>query len=124
MGIYAFMPQLINARGDVIMGGMCLEGLESIPFFLNCLIALLSFITIFKFKSLKFQKTLCIINILLILASLATMCSIAFLQEDCDLLGSLTYYNVLPILAIIFLLLAHKGISHDRKLLRGSSRIR
>ena len=72
MGIYAFMPQLINARGDVIMGGMCLEGLESIPFFLNCLIALLSFITIFKFKSLKFQKTLCIINILLILASLAT----------------------------------------------------
>ena len=124
MGIYAFMPQLINARGDVIMGGMCLEGLESIPFFLNCLIALLSFITIFKFKSLKFQKTLCIINILLILASLATMCSIAFLQEDCDLLVSLTYYNVLPILAIIFLLLAHKGISHDRKLLRGSSRIR
>lgn len=124
MGIYAFMPQLINARGDVIMGGMCLEGLESIPFFLNCLIALLSFITIFKFKSLKFQKTLCIINILLILASLATMCSIAFLQENCDLLGSLTYYNVLPILAIIFLLLAHKGISHDRKLLRGSSRIR
>lgn len=124
MGIYAFMPQLINARGDVIMGGMCLEGLESIPFFLNCLIAMLSFITIFKFKSLKFQKTLCIINILLILASLATMCSIAFLQEDCDLLGSLTYYNVLPILAIIFLLLAHKGISHDRKLLRGSSRIR
>lgn len=124
MGIYAFMPQLINARGDVIMGGRCLEGLESIPFFLNCLIALLSFITIFKFKSLKFQKTLCIINILLILASLATMCSIAFLQEDCDLLGSLTYYNVLPILAIIFLLLAHKGISHDRKLLRGSSRIR
>ncbi len=124
MGIYAFMPQLINARGDVIMGGMCVEGLESIPFFLNCLIALLSFITIFKFKSLKFQKTLCIINILLILASLATMCSIAFLQEDCDLLGSLTYYNVLPILAIIFLLLAHKGISHDRKLLRGSSRIR
>ena len=124
MGIYAFMPQLINARGDVIMGGMCLEGLESIPFFLNRLIALLSFITIFKFKSLKFQKTLCIINILLILASLATMCSIAFLQEDCDLLGSLTYYNVLPILAIIFLLLAHKGISHDRKLLRGSSRIR
>ena len=124
MGIYAFMPQLINARGDVIMGGMCLEGLESIPFFLNCLIALLSFITIFKFKSQKFQKTLCIINILLILASLATMCSIAFLQENCDLLGSLTYYNVLPILAIIFLLLAHKGISHDRKLLRGSSRIR
>ena len=124
MGIYAFMPQLINARGEVIMGGMCLEGLESIPFFLNCLIALLSFITIFKFKSLKFQKTLCIINILLILASLATMCSIAFLQENCDLLGSLTYYNVLPILAIIFLLLAHKGISHDRKLLRGSSRIR
>ena len=46
------------------------------------------------------------------------------MQKDCDLLGSLTYFNVLPIVAIIFLLLAHKGISHDRKLLNDSGRIR
>lgn len=124
MGVYAFMPKLINANGEVIMGGMCCEGVESIPFILNCLIALLSLVAIFKFKSLGFQKALCVVNILLIIASLATLCSIAFLQTDCDLLGSLTYYNVLPILAIIFLLLAHKGITHDRKLLSGSSRIR
>ena len=105
MGIYAFMALLINAKGEVILGGM-------------------SFVTIFKFKSMRFQKKLCIINILLIIASLATTCTVAFMQEDCDLIGSLTYFNILPIVAIIFLLLAHKGISHDQKLLRGSSRIR
>ena len=124
MGIYAFMPLLINAKGEVILGGMCYEGIGGVIFIVNCLVALLSFITIFKFKSLRFQKKLCIVNILLIIASLATLCAVAFMQKDCDLIGSLTYYNVLPILAIIFLLLAHKGISHDRKLLRGSSRIR
>lgn len=124
MGIYAFMPLLINARGAVILGGLSYEGMGGIIFILNCLVALLSFIAIFKFKSMGFQKKLCIVNILLIIASLATLCSMAYLQKDCDLVGSLTYYNVLPILSIIFLLLAHKGINHDQKLLSGSSRIR
>ena len=124
MGLYAFMPLLINARGEVILGGMTFEGIGGVVFILNCLVALLSLITIFKFKSLRFQKKLCIINILLIIASIATICTVAFMQEDCDLIGSLTYFNVLPVVAIVFLLLAHKGISHDQKLLRGSSRIR
>jgi hypothetical protein len=124
MGIYAFLPLLINAKGMVILGGYTLEGIGAIVFILNCLVALLSLIAIFKFKSLRFQKSLCVVNILLIIASLATICGVAFMQEDCDLLGSITYFNLLPILAIIFLLLAHKGISHDQKLLRGSSRIR
>lgn len=124
MGLYAFMPLLINARGEVMLGGMTFEGIGGVVFILNCLVALLSLITIFKFKSLRFQKKLCIINILLIVASIATICAVAFMQEDCDLIGSLTYFNVLPIVAIVFLLLAHKGISHDQKLLRGSSRIR
>lgn len=124
MGIYAFMPLLINARGEVILGGMCFEGLGAVVFIINCLVALLSFVTIFKYKSLRFQKKLCVISILLIIASVATTCTVAFLQEDCDLIGSLTYYNVLPIVAIVFLLLAHKGITHDQRLLSGSSRIR
>ena len=124
MGLYAFMPLLINARGEVMLGGMTFEGIGGVVFILNCLVTLLSLITIFKFKSLRFQKKLCIINILLIIASIATICAVAFMQEDCDLIGSLTYFNVLPIVAIVFLLLAHKGISHDQKLLRGSSRIR
>lgn len=124
MGVYAFMPSLIDANGNVILGGICLHGVNAIPFILNCLVALLAFVTIFKFKSLGFQKTLSVVCILLIIASIATMCGIAFLQKDCDLLGSLTYFNVMPLLAIIFLLLAHKGISHDKKLLSDSGRIR
>lgn len=124
MGIYAFMPLLIKSNGDLLLGGVSFDGMSGIIFVLNCLVALLSLITIFKFKSLKFQKKLCVINILLIIASMTTLCGVALMQEDCDLIGSLTYYNVLPIVAIVFLLLAHKGISHDQKLLRGSSRIR
>lgn len=123
MGIYAFMPSLWDTNGKTILGGYS-EGVDMVPFILSCLTALLSFITIFKFKSLRFQKSLCVVNILLIIAALATVCCIALMQKDGDLLGSITYYNILPVLSIIFLLLAHKGISHDQRLLSGSSRIR
>lgn len=123
MGLFAFMPSLIDAKGTPMLGGYS-EGIDMVPFILSCLTALLSFIAIFKFKSLRFQKTLCVVNILLIIATLATICCIALTHKDCDLLGSITYYNALPVLAIIFLLLAHKGISHDQRLLSGSSRIR
>ena len=63
MGIYAFMALLINAKGEVILGGMTFDGIGGVIFILNCLVALLSFVTIFKFKSMRFQKKLCIINI-------------------------------------------------------------
>ena len=64
MGIYAFMALLINAKGEVILGGMTFDGIGGVIFILNCLVALLSFVTIFKFKSMRFQKKLCIISIL------------------------------------------------------------
>lgn len=124
MGIYAFMPLLINSNGNVILGGISYEGMGCVIFIMNCLVALLSFITIFKFKSMRFQKRLCVVNILLIVASLATLCSVGVMQKDFDLMGSLTYFNIIPVVAIIFLLLAHKGISHDQKLLNDSGRIR
>lgn len=124
MGVYAFMPLLNSSNGEVILGGMNFSGMDGVIFILNCLVALLSLITIFKFKCLRFQKKLCVINILLIIASIATICCVALMQKDCDLIGSLTYYNILPVLAIVFLLLAHKGITHDQRLLSGSSRIR
>ena len=123
MGIYAFMPSLMDANGNAFFGGYKI-GVELVPFILNCLVALLAFITIFKFKRMKLQKTLCVVNIVLIISSLATICAFGLLLKDCDLLGSLSYYNLLPVVAIIFLLLAHKAISHDQKLLRGSRRIR
>lgn len=123
MGVFAFMPSLWDQNEKTILGGYS-EGIDMIPFILSCLSALLAFITIFKYKSLKFQKTLCVVNILLIIATLATICCIALFQKDCDILESITYYNLLPVMAIVFLLLAHKGITHDQRLLRGSSRIR
>ena len=123
MGFYAFMPTLLDANGNAIFGGYA-QGLELIPFILNCLVALLAFIAIFKFKRMRLQKTLCVVDIVLIISSLATLCAIALLHKDCDLLGSLSYYNILPIAAIIFLLLAHKAISRDQRRLKGSSRIR
>lgn len=123
MGIYAFMPTLMNANGDIIMGGFA-TGVAMVPFILNCLVALLAFVTIFKFKSMRLQKSLCVVGVLLTVASLATICILAFKHTNGEILGSITYYNVLPVLAIIFLLLAHKGITHDRKLLNDSGRIR
>lgn len=123
MGVFAFMPSLIDANGTAMLGGYS-KGVDLIPFILSCLVALLSLITIFKFKNLRLQKILCVVNIILIISTLVTICSIALMHKNSDLLGSVTYYNVLPILAIVFLLLAHKGISHDQRLLSGSGRIR
>lgn len=123
MGVFAFMPSLIDANGTEMLGGYS-KGVDSIPFILSCLVALLSLIAIFKFKNLRLQKILCVVNIILIISTIATICTIALMHKDCDLLGSITYYNIMPILAIVFLLLAHKGISHDQRLLSGSSRIR
>ena len=91
MGIFAFMPTLMDANGKVILGGFG-QGIDLIPFMLNCLVSFLALIALFV--------------------------------KNCDIMDSITYYNVLPVIAIIFLLLAHKGISHDQKLLSGSSRIR
>lgn len=123
MGVFAFMPSLMDKNEVTILGGIG-EGIDMVPFILSCLTALLSLITIFKFKNLKLQKSMCVINILLIIATVATICSIALMQKDCDLLDSVTYYDAIPFLAIVFLLLAHKGITHDQRLLSGSSRIR
>ena len=123
MGVYAFMPLLIDANGDVVLGGMS-EGVGTVIFILNCLVAVLALVTIFKFKASRLQMTLCIVGIVLIVASLATLCCVALTEPDCDLLGSITYFNVMPIVAIVLLLLAHRGINHDRKLLRDSARIR
>ena len=116
MGVFAFMPSLMDANGNTILGGYG-EGIDMVPFILCCLSALLSFVTIFKYKNMKLQKSLCVIIIMLIIAALATICTIGLRHKDCDLLDSISYWNVMPIIAIIFLLLAHKGISHDQRLL-------
>ncbi len=89
-------------------------------FALAILIALLSVVTIFKFKQLKLQKTLCGVCIILTLALIASVVVLVNSWSD------VRYYfsNCMPILAIVAYVMAAKGIAKDQKTLNSYDRLR
>lgn len=92
-------------------------------FTLSLLTVLLSLIAIFTFKRTSLQKTLCLVNILFLIALYAV--------------GALTGYNtfdgatvgwssliIAPLLAICASIMAYNRIRSDERLLRSADRIR
>ena len=80
LGLATFMPVFDIVRLDKSVLPVDLQSLESAAmpggyayFILLALSALLSLITIFKYKNLKLQKSLCSINMLLIIAAYITI---------------------------------------------------
>jgi len=94
----------------------------AILFSINMIISL---ITIFKFKNRILQLRLCIINILLLIASLAlAYYFIAFAFTDFQDTVRYGIVALMPVLAAIFSFLAYKGIQKDEKLIKSIDRIR
>jgi hypothetical protein len=86
---------------------------------------LISMVTIFKFKNRILQMRLCIINIFLLVGSLAlAYYFIAFAFSDFQDTVHYKIVALMPILAIIFNFLAYKGIQKDEKLVKSIDRIR
>ncbi|MBQ0114469.1 MAG: DUF4293 domain-containing protein [Bacteroidales bacterium] len=83
--------------------------------------AALALVTIFKFKDLKMQSLLCVINIIIIIAMLATVACLVYTSEK---QVAPRWPASFPILAILCLLVARRAIKHDIKLLNDSERIR
>ena len=89
------------------------------------LISLLAFIDIFLYKNLQRQMTVCFVDIIIGLAMLVAICIQAFVvngKEGVTLQWQ--WYLALPVLSIIFLMLAHKAMSRDKKMLRDADRLR
>lgn len=90
---------------------------------LNLVIAALLVITIFMYKDLRRQKRMTILSMVLICVSIVTGLFIlgrAYDSASPVLLGGVS----LLVLALIFGLLAYRGMSRDHKLLRSADRLR
>lgn len=88
--------------------------------------ALLAFISIFLFKKRKLQMKLCNINTILIMLFYITFGT--YLYTGMNALGveflSIKYGIILPLIALIFNILATIKIKADEKLVRSLDRIR
>lgn len=99
--------------------------LKDAPVFLilNIVIALLLFINIFMYKNLRMQIRMTVLSLVLICASMATagfILTVGMPGATPILLGGV----LLPVFALIFGLLALRGMRKDRKLLSSMDRLR
>jgi hypothetical protein len=132
MVIFAFFPALSFQLGDktVLYGALesgraGLMHINPLLLTLIILISVLAFIDIFLFKNLQRQMTVYFVDIIIGLAMLIAICIQAFYVGNRDgWTVTWQWYLLLPILSIIFLMLAHKSMSNDKKKLRDADRLR
>ena len=128
MAVFTFLPVigLETAKGVQTLGAIEVCGITTPMLLFLCLdvlIVVLLFITLFKFRSLSFQMILCKVNILLIVSLLLSIAITAFMHRE-QAVVSPRWTIALPFVAMVLVMLAYKGISHDKKLLSSSDRLR
>lgn len=132
MVVFAFFPALSFELADkTVLYGALETGRAGNMHFnpllltLICLISFLALIDIFLYKNLQRQMTVCFVDIIIGLAMLIAICIQAFVvgnREGWTVVWQ--WYVLLPVLSIIFLMLAHKSMSNDKKKLRDADRLR
>ena len=132
MAVFAFFPALtfeLGGRefvyGALAAGKVGVTHIDPLMLMLVVLICLLAFIDIFLYKNLQRQMSVCFVDIIIGLAMLVAIGIQAFVVSGREgLTLTWQWYLALPILSIIFLMLAHKAMSRDKKMLRDSDRLR
>lgn len=132
MIVFAFFPALtfeLGGRefvyGALKAGKVGVTHIDPLMLMLVVLISLLAFIDIFLYKNLQRQMTVCFVDIIIGLAMLVAICIQAFVVNGKDgVTLQWQWYLALPVLSIIFLMLAHKAMSRDKKMLRDADRLR
>lgn len=132
MVVFAFFPALsfeLGGRefvyGALETGKVGVTHFDPLMLMLIVLISLLALIDIFLYKNLQRQMTVCFIDIIIGLAMLVAICIQAYMVGTRDgVTLTWQWYLALPVLSIIFLMLAHKSMSKDKKMLRDSDRLR
>ena len=128
MAVFTFLPVigLINDNGQESIGAIAMNSITYGSWLLLCLdvlIIVLAMITLFKYRNLKLQLKLCKILLLLIITLLVCVGIITYMQKG-GAIAAVQWGIALPIVSMVCVMLAHKGIKHDRKLLSDSERIR
>ena len=132
MVVFAFFPALTFELADkTVLYGALESGragslhVNPLLITLIILISLLALIDIFLFKNLQRQMTVCFVDIIIGLAMLVAICIHAFVVGNREGWAvNWQWYMLLPVLSIIFLMLAHKSMANDKKKLRDSDRLR
>lgn len=92
-------------------------------FVISLLSALIPLIDIFMFRNLSLQKKLCLIEILFLVATIATGCGYGYCSFD-NYSTSWSSVIIAPALALIATIMAYNRINSDQKLLKSVDRIR
>ena len=121
MAIYSFM-NVVLVQSAVIMEKLSLFSASKISFILSLLVAVVSCITIFKYKKMNLQITLSSINILLIITQVV-MLVIEVLSKD-YVTVEFFICNCIPVISVVFLILTIAAIRRDKKILSSYDRIR
>ena len=133
MAVFAFFPALTFNFGDrefvygaLEAGRVGFTHIDPLMLTLTILIAVFALIDIFLFKNLSRQMTFCFATIIIALAMIIAIAVVAFIiQSRVGINGMMPHWAiVLPVLAIIFLMLAHKSMSRDKRALRDADRLR
>lgn len=132
MVVFAFFPALsfeLGGRefvyGALETGKVGVTHFDPLMLMLIVLISLLALIDIFLYKNLQRQMTVCFVDIIIGLAMLVAICIQAYMVGTRDgVTLTWQWYLALPVFSIIFLMLAHKSMSKDKKMLRDSDRLR
>ena len=132
MVVFAFFPALSFELADkTVLYGALESGragsmhINPLLITLIILISVLAFIDIFLFKNLQRQMTVCFVDIIIGLAMLIAICVQAFVVGNREgWTVTWQWYMPLPVLSIIFLMLAHKAMANDKKKLRDADRLR
>ena len=132
MVVFAFFPALtfeLGGRefvyGALETGKVGVTHIDPLMLMLIVLISLLALLDIFLYKNLQRQMTVCFVDIIIGLAMLVAIGIQAFVVGGKEgVVVTWQWYLVLPVLSIIFLMLAHKSMANDKKKLRDSDRLR
>jgi len=136
MAVFVFVPALsvpLAEGGRYDVGALC-AGATSVlhidPLLLPLcvLVPVVAVITIFKYKNRMKQMTLCTVNILLVLALITAILILAFVSlgklAEGPFWTFLTWWDLLPVAALVMIICARRSIWQDEKLVRDSERLR
>ncbi len=87
---------------------------------ITVLTAVMLFVSIFMFNDLRRQMRVTLVNIMLTIATVVTAGVITFLNDGTALCDGF----FMPIVAIVFEILAYRGMRRDHKLLTSADRLR
>lgn len=125
MAIFVFVPfgSFVVSSDDMDLTCMLVTRKEYGVFIPAGLTAILLLIDIFMYKNLASQRSVLFVSILLTICTIAVVCFTLF-KGLADYSPSFSWWDVLLPAALIFELLATKGIIHDQKLLASYNRLR